>query len=72
MSSSGVEVKQQLFCILNILIKNWKGTCFLLFPPESPSNMRTLNTKHLGEIQMVEEHKIFFLRLLTPEKSNDR
>lgn len=33
--------------------------------------MGTLNTKHLQEIQMLEENKNFFLRLLTPEKSND-
>lgn len=42
MSSNGVKVKQQLFCILKILIKNEKGTSFS-FPPISHIDVR-LNT----------------------------
>lgn len=73
MSSSGVKVKQQLFCTLNILVKNGKGTsfCFLVLPI-SLINVKLFNTKPLQEIKMLEENKIFFLTFLTPEKSNAR
>lgn len=36
MSSNGVKVKQQLFCILNVLIKMEKEDLFFLCSPNKP------------------------------------
>lgn len=57
MSSNGVKVKQQLFCVLKILIKNEKGTPFSL-PAISRIDMRLLNTRLPGEIKMLQENKV--------------
>lgn len=72
MSSNGVTVKQQFFCLLYLSIINLKGTFFHFFPPQKAfSTWDSLTQNPPGKLKMLKKIRFFSLWFLTPNSRQD-